>query len=71
MKVAWIGTSLQVIGATMLASHGVEPEIAYVVMLPGSIINLGVALGRRDGPQIPLWAVFVGINFIGIFRWGA
>ena len=67
----WLGTALQIVGALAMASNEINPYWAYAIMLPGALI-LAVAYGaRRDWQIMSLQTVFVAINFLGIWRWGA
>jgi hypothetical protein len=69
MFVGWAGTALQIVGASVLAFRLMSVRAAYWIMLPGSILWLGIAAARHDWALAVLQLFFVVINAVGLARW--
>jgi hypothetical protein len=68
---SWVGTGFQIIGAAALASRILSPRTSYLLMLPGSIIWLGLAVAQHDWALALMQATFTIINAIGLLEWNA
>lgn len=66
---SWIGSGLQILGAAGLASRRISPRASYAVMLPGSLLWLGLAIIRQDWALASMQATFTIINAIGLMEW--
>lgn len=67
----WLGSTLQMAGATIVASNAIHPYWGYCTMLPGSIIWLGLAWRDRSWAAAAMWSTFCAINCLGVGRWAA
>lgn len=70
-RVGWCGTIFQLAGAAAMAARITDPWSAYLLMLSGSALWLGVALSRRDVPLYAQMGGFVILNIVGMLRWAA
>ena len=68
---SWIGSGLQIFGAAGLASRRMAPRTSYAVMLPGSLLWLGLAIARRDWALASMQVTFTIINAVGLMEWKA
>lgn len=66
----WLGTVAQVGGAAAMASHRVDPALAYAMMLAGAAIWGVVALAQQDWALATLNLAFVAIDLVGYGAWG-
>jgi hypothetical protein len=65
----WLGTILQVAGAIAMATRLLMPRQAYLIMLPGSLIWLAIAIYLGNWPLSAMQLTFSVINAVGIVRW--
>lgn len=65
----WAASACQVGGALWMASRPRRPHLPYVVMTPGALVWLVLALVRQDYALAWMMGTFTGINLFGIVRW--
>ncbi|MDB5439832.1 MAG: hypothetical protein JWM33_2259 [Caulobacteraceae bacterium] len=66
----WFGTGAQIAGALGMASHLVDPVVAYGIMASGSVCWIIAGAVMKEPSLVALNLAFTTINLIGIARWG-
>lgn len=66
----WFGTGAQIAGALALASHLIDPVVAYAMMASGSLCWIIAGTVMKEASLVALNLAFTAINLVGIVRWG-
>lgn len=68
-RLAWASTSVQIVGVFLLSSRLAEPEVAFWVLMAGSVLGAAAALLADDMALLALMVAFCLSNIVGIARW--